>query len=218
MITIYSDASCPFSHITRIVVHYKQMDVKFVYMDLDSFDKDLMLISQYNEIPILIDDIDKNNKKKNLVLTTTPIICEYIDERFPHPQLMPIEPSEKARLRMMIAHMNKELFSQVKFLHKNLNSKETKIKKENEKVKNKISEMLDSLANVFNINKKAEFLFGNAFTLLDATLLPVLWRLDYYGITIKDTWSGLLKYAEKMFATQEFINSLTPTERGMRRN
>ena len=158
MITIYSDASCPFSHITRIVVNYKQMDVKLVYMDLDSFDKDLMLISQYNEVPILVDDIDKNNKKKNLVLTTTPIICEYIDERFPHPQLMPIEPAEKARLRMMISHMNKELFSHVRFLHKNLTNKETKIKKELDKIKLKISEMIDSLANVFNINKKDELL------------------------------------------------------------
>jgi RNA polymerase-associated protein len=177
-----------------------------------------MLISQYNEVPILVDDIDKNNKKKNLVLTTTPIICEYIDERFPHPQLMPIEPAEKARLRMMISHMNKELFSHVRFLHKNLTNKETKIKKELDKIKLKISEMIDSLANVFNINKKAEFLFGNSFTLLDANLLPLIWRLDYYDIIKKDTWGELLKYSERMFATQEFINSLTPTERVMRRN
>jgi RNA polymerase-associated protein len=218
MITIYSDASCPFSHITRIVVNYKQMDVKLIYTDLNSFDKDLMLISQHNEVPILVDDVDRNNKKKNLVLTTTPIICEYIDERFPHPQLMPIEPVEKARLRMMILQMNKELLSEVKFLHNNLTNKDIKIKKELDKAKNKIIEMLDNLANVFAINKTAEFLFGNSFTLLDANLLPLLWRLSYYDIKIKDTWGGLLRYSEKMFATQEFMNSLTPTERGMRTN
>ena len=188
MIHLYSDSDCVFSHMARIVITYKGMtDVDII--DINMHNKhDLMNLNSYNETPVLVDDIDKNNKKKDLVLITPNIICEYIDERFPHPQLMPITPSEKARLRMLMSHLDKELFVFVRFLDKNLNNKETKIKKELEITRKKIIISLDSLANIFVINKKIEFLFGNSFSLLDAAILPLLWRLEYYQITKKNTW------------------------------
>ncbi len=191
------------------------MDFKIIDVAID-LRQDLMLLSPYNETPVLVDDIDKNNKKKDLVLLTPDIICEYIDERFPHPQLMPIEPAEKARLRMMMSHMDRELFDHVRFLDSNLNIKDTKTKKEVDKARKKICESLDSIANVFSVNKKAEFLFGHSFSLLDAAVLPLIWRLEYYNIVIKQSWNGLIKYAERLFNTQEFLNSLTPAERGMK--
>ncbi len=215
MIHLYSDSRCPFSHRARIVLNYKDMDFKIIDVAID-LRQDLMLLSPYNETPVLVDDIDKNNKKKDLVLLTPDIICEYIDERFPHPQLMPIEPAEKARLRMMMSHMDRELFDHVRFLDSNLNIKDTKTKKEVDKARKKICESLDSIANVFSVNKKAEFLFGHSFSLLDAAVLPLIWRLEYYNIVIKQSWNGLIKYAERLFNTQEFLNSLTPAERGMK--
>lgn len=215
MIHLYSDSRCPFSHRARIVLNYKDMDFKIIDVDIN-LRQDLMLLNPYNETPVLVDDIDKNNKKKDLVLLTPDIICEYIDERFPHPQLMPIEPAEKARLRMMMSHMDRELFEHVRYLDTNLNIKDSKIKKEVEKARKKINESLDSIANVFTVNKKAEFLFGHSFSLLDAAVLPLLWRLEYYHISVKPAWNGLLKYAERLFNTQEFLNSLTPAERGMK--
>ena len=215
MIHLYSDSRCPFSHRARIVLNFKDMDFKIIDVDIN-LRQDLMMLNPYNETPVLVDDIDKNNKKRDLVLLTPDIICEYIDERFPHPQLMPIEPAEKARIRMMMAHMDRELFEHVRYLESNLNSKETKIKKELEKQRAKITSSLDSISNVFVANKKAEYLFGNTFSLLDAAILPLLWRLEYYSIQTKSSWSGLLKYAERLFSTQEFLNSLTPAERGMK--
>ncbi|MFN8771247.1 MAG: glutathione S-transferase N-terminal domain-containing protein [Neisseriaceae bacterium] len=215
MIHLYSDSRCPFSHWARIVLNYKDMEFKVIDVNI-GLRQDLMLVNPYNETPVLIDDIDKNNKKKDLVLLAPDIICEYIDERFPHPQLMPIEPAEKARLRMMMTHMDRELFSHVRFLDSNLSSKEAKIKKELEKSRKKISDGLESIANVFVVNKKAEYLFGNTFTLLDAAILPLLWRLEYYSIPMKSSWAGMLKYAERLFNTDAFLNSLTPAERGMK--
>lgn len=215
MIHLYSDSRCPFSHRARIVLNYKDMDFKIIDVNIN-YRQDLMLLNPYNETPVLVDDIDKNNKRNDLVLSTPHLICEYIDERFPHPQLMPIEPTEKARLRMIMEHMDRELFNHVRYLDNNLQSKDSKIKKELEKSRKKIIEGLDSIANVFVVNKKAEYLFGSTFSLLDAAMLPLLWRLEHYKIPTKSTWSGLLKYADRLFKTEEFMKSLTPAERGMR--
>ncbi len=215
MIHLYSDSRCPFSHRARIVLNKKDMDFKIIDININ-LRQDLMLLNPYNETPVLVDDIDKNNKKKDLILLDTNIVCEYIDERFPHPQLMPIEPAEKARLRMLMHHFDKELFQYLRQLDSNLGNKDSKMKKESEKIKKKIVTGLDSIANVFVTNKKADYLFGNSFTLLDAAILPLLWRLNYYEIESKPHWSGMLKYANKLFDTPEFMASLTPAERGMR--
>lgn len=192
------------------------MDFKIIDVNINQR-QDLMTLNPYNETPVLVDDIDKNNKKKDLVLIDTNIICEYIDERFPHPQLMPIEPAEKARLRMLIFHFDKDIFQHLRFLETNLKNRDPKVKKELNRSKQQIILGLDSIANVFDTNKKCDFLFGNSFTLLDAAVLPLLWRLEFYEIAIKDSWKGLMKYAESFFSTAEFIASLTPAERGMRK-
>ncbi len=215
MIHLYSDSRCPFSHRARIVLNMKDMDFKIIDVNID-LRQDLMLLNPYNETPVLIDDIDKNNKKKDLILLDPNIICEYIDERFPHPQLMPIEPSEKARLRMLMNHFDRELLSYLKPLDNSITNKETKNKKEIEKAKKQVIHGLDNLANVFVVNKKANYLFGNNFSLLDASILPLLWRLKFYEIEVKSAWSGMIKYSEAIFSTKEFTTSLTPAERGMR--
>ncbi len=215
MIHLYSDSRCPFSHMVRIILHIKDMDFKIIDVNINQR-SDLMQINPYNETPVLLDDIDKNNKKKDLILLDTNIICEYIDERFPHPQLMPIEPAEKARMRMFMNHFNRELFKQVRFLDSNLNTKDSKIKKELEKTKKLITSHLDSIAVAFSENKKMEYLFGSSFTLLDAALLPLLWRLKFYELETKKSWSNMMKYAETQFSSESFVNSLTPAERNMK--
>jgi RNA polymerase-associated protein len=189
------------------------MDFKIIDVNIN-LRQDLMVLNPYNETPVLLDDIDKNNKKKDLVLLDTNIICEYIDERFPHPQLMPIEPAEKARLRMLMSHFEDELFVHVRQLERMQGS--TKNKKEQEKLKKIISHVLDNISQVFVNDKKAEYIFGNSFTILDATILPLLWRLNHYEILTKPQWAGMLKYAHRLFATSQFMSSLTPAERSMR--
>ena len=214
MIHLYSDSRCPFSHRARIVLNKKDMDFKVVDVNIN-MRQDLMTLNPYNETPVLVDDIDKNNKKNDLVLLETNIICEYIDDRFPHPQLMPIEPAEKARLRMLMHRFDRELFAHLRTLD-TMNLKDSKVRKEAEKLKKPIIAGLDSIAQVFVVNKKAEYIFGNTFSLLDAAILPLLWRLSHYDIEIKPSWSGMMKYAEHFFTSPEFVASLTPAERVMR--
>ena len=129
---------------------------------------------------------------------------------------MPIEPAEKARMRMFMNHFNRELFKHVRFLDSNLNTKDAKIKKELEKTKKLIVAHLDSIAVAFSENKKMEYMFGGSFTLLDAALLPLLWRLKFYELETKKSWSNMMKYAETQFSSESFVNSLTPAERNMK--
>lgn len=213
MIHLYSGPKCPFSHRTRIVLNKKDMDFKLIDMNINS-QQDLSILNTYNETPVLIDDIDKNNKKKDLKLTDPNIICEYIDERFPHPQLMPIEPAEKARLRMLIYYFDREVLSHLRVLEK-IVAKDAKQKKELEHSRKRVIAGIEEISKVFLLDKKAEFLFGNSFTLLDANVLPLLWRLKHYAIDTKPAWSNMLRYANKHFETKEFIASLTPFEAGM---
>jgi stringent starvation protein A len=91
-----------------------------------------------------------------------------------------------------------------------------KNKKEQEKLKKIISNVLDNISQVFFNDKKAEYIFGNSFTILDAAVLPLLWRLNHYEIPTKPSWNGMIKYANRLFATEQFMSSLTPAERGMR--
>lgn len=177
---------------------------------------DLMQLTPYNETPVLVDDIDKNNKKRDLILLDTNIVSEYIDERFPHPQLMPIEPAEKARMRMALHKLDRELFQHIRFLDANVQSKDPKIKKDIDKIKKQISNSLDEIATVFANNKKMEYFGSNQFTLLDASLLPILWRLNHYEIEVKKTWVNMMKYAEIQFNRPSFLASLTAAERSMK--
>ncbi len=215
MIQLYSDSRCPFSHRVRIILNEKDMDFKVLDVNINAR-QDLMQLNPYNETPVLVDDIDKNNRKRDLILIDTNIMSEYIDERFPHPQLMPIEPAEKARMRMKIHWLDRQLFQHVRLLDTNLNTKDAKIKKELEKARKIISSSLDEIAGVFASNKKMEYFDSTHLTLLDVSLLPVLWRLSYYDIEVKKTWAGLMKYAETQFNRKSFLDSLTAAERSMK--
>ena len=190
------------------------MDFKII--DIINHRHDFILLNPSQETPFLLDDIDRNNNKKDLKLSNAQIICEYIDERFPHPQFMPIEPSEKARLRMTMHQLDQQFTPHIRLLD-NANNKEfIKLnKKKIDQAKTQVIQLIDTVSQVFTANKRTEFLFGNSFSLLDAAILPLLWRLNYYHITNKPSWSGMMKYATRNFKTTEFIASLTPAERSM---
>lgn len=191
------------------------MDFKILDVNTNSRE-DLMSLNPNNETPVLVDDIDKNNKRKDLILKEANIIGEYIDERFPHPQLMPIEPAEKARMRQAIHDLDRDIFQHVRYLDNNIANKDIKIKKEVERSRKLISSALDAIADLFTQNKKMEYFASTTFSILDVCLLPVLWRLGYYEIEIKKTWAAMMKYSETQFNRPSFMASLTPTERSMK--
>lgn len=201
MMVLYSGSTCPFSHRCRFVLYEKGCD--FEIRDIDSFTKadEIRAMNPYGELPILTE--------RNLTLYQSTIINEYIDERFPHPQLMPADPIMRARARLFIYTFERELFSFVRILEK-----KDETEKRKSVARKAIREQLIQLAPIMGKNK---FMMGEEFTMLDVTLAPLLWRLDHYEIALPRSAAPLLKYAESIFARNAFIDSMTPSERVMRR-
>jgi len=198
MMNLYSGTTDPFSHRCRIVLYEKGMDFQVIDVDLFNKPEDIAVINPYNRVPVLVD--------RDLVLYEANIINEYIDERFPHPQLMPPDPQTRAKARQLLYTMEHELFSYIDALEKNIKSAD--------KSRHHIRDRLVELAPMFN---KQKFLLGEDFSMLDVAIAPLLWRLDHYGIEMPKTTAPLMKYAERIFSRQGFIDALTPTEKMMRR-
>ena len=203
MMVLYSGTTCPFSQRCRFVLFEKGMD--FEIRDVDLFNKpdDISIMNPYGQVPILVE--------RELTLYESNIINEYIDERFPHPQLMPADPLMRARARLMLFNFERELFIHV---HTIENMKGKSSEKAQENARNEIRDRITTLAPLFIKNK---FMLGDEFSMLDVALAPLLWRLDYYGIELSKTAAPLLKYAERVFSRPAYIEALTPPEKIMRR-
>ena len=201
MMILYSGITCPFSQRCRFVLYEKGMD--FEIKDVDIFNKpeDLVVMNPYNQVPVLVE--------RDLILYESNIINEYIDERFPHPQLMPGDPVMRGRGRLVLFRMEKELFSLVHVLE-NPNS----TNKEMAKAREAIGNGLTMLAPAFTKNK---YILGDDFSMIDVALSPLLWRLDHYDIKLGKSAAPLLKYAERIFQREAFIEAMTPAEKAMRR-
>ncbi|MBV1774490.1 glutathione S-transferase N-terminal domain-containing protein [Burkholderiaceae bacterium DAT-1] len=201
MMTLYSGTSCPFSHRCRIVLFEKGMDFQIVDIDLQNKPDDLVNMNPYGEVPVLLE--------RDLVLYESNIINEYIDERFPHPQLMPADPIMRGRARLMLFNFERELFVHVKTLESG-----DATKKEQDRARATIR---DNLAQIAPLFVKQKFMLGEEFSMLDVAVAPLLWRLEHYGVEVNKQMAPILKYAERMFSRQAFIDSLTPNEKAMRK-
>jgi stringent starvation protein A len=198
MMNLYSGTTDPFSHRCRIVLYEKGMDFEVIDVDLYNKPEDVAIINPYNRVPVLVD--------RDLVLYDSNIINEYIDERFPHPQLMPPDPIMRARARQLLHTFEQELFAHIDVLEKG--------NKAAEKSRTLVREHLTQLAPVF---AKQKFMLGDEFSMLDVAIAPLLWRLGHYGIDLSRGAAPLMKYAERIFSRQGFIDALTASEKIMRR-
>jgi RNA polymerase-associated protein len=198
MMTLYSGTTCPFSHRCRIVLHEKPMDFRVIDVDLLGSPADIAAVNPYKRVPVLVE--------RGLVLYEPNIINEYIEERFPHPQLMPLDPQNRARARQLLFTMEQELYNHIHALEKNLKSAE-----------NTRAHLRDRLIELSDFFSKQKYMLGDAFSMPDVALAPLLWRLDHYGIALPKIAEPLLNYAQRVFSRQGFIDALTPTEKMMRR-
>lgn len=201
MMTLYSGITCPFSHRCRFVLYEKGMDFEIKDVDIYNKPEDLAVMNPYNQVPVLVE--------RDLVLHESNIINEYIDERFPHPQLMPGDPVMRGRGRLVLYRMEKELFSLVQILENPASTN-----KEQAKAREAIGNGLTMLAPSFSKNK---YILGDDFSMIDVALAPLLWRVDHYDIKLGKSAAPLLKYAERIFQREAFIDALTPAEKAMRK-
>jgi RNA polymerase-associated protein len=200
MMKLYSNSIDPFSHRCRIVLFEKGMDFEVIDVDLANKAEDLSILSPYSDSPVL--------EERDLVLTDPNIINEYIDERFPHPQLMPADPVMRARARLFLKDMENELFIHMK----DLESKETKKRESAKKI------VTNTLIMLSPILDKQLFLLHDEYSMLDVAMAPLLWRLDHYGIKLGNQSKALLKYADKIFTRPLFEEAMSPAEKAMRQS
>lgn len=197
--TLYSGTTCPFSQRCRIVLFEKGMDFQIIDVDLFNKPEDLAVMNPYNRVPVLVE--------RDLILYESNIINEYIDERFPHPQLMPADPVMRARARLFLFRFEQELFTHVQVLERGT-------VKQQEKARVVIKENLTQIAPIFT---KQKYMLGEEFSMLDVAVAPLLWRLEHYQIPMTRQAAPLLKYAERIFSRQAFIDSMTAAEKAMRK-
>jgi RNA polymerase-associated protein len=197
VMTLFSDASCPQSHRVRMVLAEKGITVEIVNIDPGDLPEDLIDLNPYQSVPTLVD--------RELVLYDPQVIMEYLDERFPHPPLMPVDPVSRARSRLALYRIEKDWYSLLGDFDKG------------EKAAAKARKTLrDSLAASAEVFSAKPFFLSDEFSLVDATIAPILWRLNHYRIELPAQAKPVLKYAERLFKRASFKASLTETEKEMR--
>ena len=199
MMVLYSGTTCPFSQRCRFVLFEKGMDFEIRDVDLFNKPEDINVMNPYGQVPVLVE--------RDLILYESNIINEYIDERFPHPQLMPADPVQRARARLLLLNFEREVFVHVDTLER---QEAKKIEKARATVRDRLSQLAPVVA-------KSKYMMGEEFSMIDVTLAPLIWRLDHYGIDLPKTAAPVLKYAERIFARPAFFEALTPSEKVMRR-
>ncbi len=204
MMVLYSGTTCPFSQRCRFVLFEKGMDFEIRDVDLYNKPEDISIMNPYGQVPILVE--------RDLIHYESNIINEYIDERFPHPQLMPADPVMRARARLFLFNFERELFIHVQQLERRDHNKDTG--KMMDRARMQIRDRLTQLTPIFVKNK---FMLGDEFSMLDVAMAPLLWRLDHYSIEMPKTAAPLMKYAERIFSRPAYIEALTPSEKVMRR-
>ena len=199
MMTLYSGSTDPYSHRCRIVLFEKDMDFEIIDVDMHNKPEEIASISPSGKMPVLVE--------RDLILTESNIINEYIDERFPHPQLMPPDPVMRARARLVLFNFEHDLFTHVNTLEHSLGKGSDKAR----------LEIRDSLSQLTPILTKQKYLMNDEFSMLDVAIAPLLWRLEHYGIELPKVAAAVLKYREPLFSRPAFISALTPTEKALRK-
>ena len=199
MMTLFSRADDPWSHRTRIVLAEKGIHVETIDVQDGNLPEDLLDLNPYHTAPTLVD--------RDLVLYDSRVIIEYLDERFPHPPLMPIDPVTRAQFRVALYRIEKDWYGLAQQIEdpadRKLGLKARKI-------------LRDSILASSDVFKAKPYFLSDEFSLVDATIAPILWRLTRWEIEIPPQSQVVAKYANLLFARPTFRHSLSRVEQEMR--
>lgn len=195
IMTMFSDTIDIYSHQVRIVLAEKGVGVEITYVDPTNIPEDLVDLNPYGTVPTLVD--------RELVLYQSRIIMEYLDERFPHPPLMPVYPVSRGQSRLMIHRLEQDWYSLAEQILAGKGDVAT--------ARNELREAILSLAPLF---AETPFFMSEEFSLVDCYLAPLLWRLPALGIELNGAGSKEVKaYMGRIFERSSFVASLTDQER-----
>jgi len=199
VMTLFSSPDCADSHRVRIVLAEKDITFDVINVAGNEKPEDLAELNPYNTTPTLID--------RDLVLYDARIIMEYLDERFPHPPLMPVDPVTRAHSRLALYRIEKDWFSLVS----DIESGDPKVADPARKI---LRESVLSAAEVVAVKP---YFLSDDFTLVDCTIAPILWRLPKYGIDVPaETAKPILQYMDRVFSREGFQMSLSKVEKAIR--
>jgi len=199
VMTLFSAPTDPWSHRTRIVLAEKGISIDVVNVDVGKLPEDLLDLNPYHSLPTLVD--------RDLVLYDSRVIIDYLDERFPHPPLMPIDPVTRAQFRVALYRVERDWYAMAADIEADPHGK-TAV--QSRKV---LGEAIAASAEVF---KAKPFFLSDDFSLVDASIAPILWRLPLYGIELPVQAQPIVKYMQAIFSRPAFHASLTEAERSMR--
>ncbi|MBV9575069.1 MAG: glutathione S-transferase N-terminal domain-containing protein [Gammaproteobacteria bacterium] len=200
VMTLYSGAVDILSHRVRIVLAEKGVSYEIINIESRGKPEDLLELNPYGSVPTLID--------RELALYESNIIMEYLDERFPHPPLMPVYPVARAKARLIIYRFDREWGPLIKKLEQAKTNDLRAVAKE-------LSTYIAQLLPVFN---SSPYFMGDEFTLVDCCIAPVLWRLPIWDMAFSPTETKVItKYAERVFQRDSFQASLTEAEQELRK-
>ena len=193
---LYAGSNCLYGHACRIVLKEKDVDCDVLNPAADP-EFDLTELNPYGESPTLID--------RELVLYGDNVITEFLDERLPHPPLMPLDPIGRGRARLLIARLQRDWLSEVKRLLDEGKPLDKKLKKS----------LWDGLLAMSPNFLSQRYAMGNEFSLVDCYLAPLLWRLSVMDVTLPRQGQAVMDYSERLFERSTFQASLNSLERDM---
>jgi RNA polymerase-associated protein len=195
--TLFSDPSCPYCHRVRIVLAEKDITVDIVEVDAQNLPDEVMDFNPYGTVPTLVD--------RDLRLYESRIIMEYLDERFPHPPLLPVDPVARANARLYMYRVEKDWYAPMDRILKSRKADTSQLRKE-------LRESLIVTSPVFSAKP---FFMSDELSLVDCCVAPLLWRLKVLQIELPPQATAIRDYAKRIFELPAFRASLTEAEREM---
>jgi len=192
-ILLFSLPNCLESHRTRIVIKEKEISAEIHEVDLNAIPEEVKILSPYDEYPSLVD--------RELVLQNSRVIIEYLDERFPHPPLLPVDPISRAKFRLALNEIEHNWYSK----YANAYNDEVLDDKFVLEIKNYFLEIAPLI--------KKKFFMSEDFGLVDCSIAPLLWRLKSLDFDLAENNKIIADYSERIFEREAFQDSLTETEK-----
>lgn len=196
----YSDPADHYSHRVRLVLAEKGIAAHIIDIDPSTMPVRLAELNPYGSVPTLTD--------RDLVLYESTVILEYLEERYPHPPLLPAYPVERANTRLLLHRVQRDWCA---LADRILDSRTSAATRQTAR-----QELRESLASVSPVFAEKAFFLSDELTLVDCCLLPMLWRLPSLQIELPRAARPLQEYMERCFERDSFQTSLSRLEREMR--
>jgi RNA polymerase-associated protein len=199
VMTLFSKPTCIHSHRTRLVLAEKNINIEIASVDGPDLPEDLMDLNPYHTVPTLVD--------RDLVLYDSRVIIEYLDERFPHPPLMPVDPVTRAQFRLALFRIETDWYQ---FAEQFDNDGDRKLASKSRKM------LRESILASVELFAAKQYFLSDEFSLVDCSIAPILWRLPIYGIELGSQAEAIEMYMKRVFERRSFQESLTELEQEMR--